>query len=48
MEESAFHQEQFWKEVLDLSVILTQVNSLASALTLNVAHRLTSQTSFAQ
>ena len=48
MEESVFHQEKFWKELLAPSGILTQLKSLMSALPVKAAHCLVSQTSFVQ
>ena len=48
MEESVFHQEKFWKELLAPSGILTQLKSLMSALPVKAAQCLVSQTSFVQ
>ena len=43
MEESVFHQEKLWKEVLSLSVILTQLKSIMIALPVKVAQHLANQ-----
>ena len=48
MEESIFYQNKLWIEVLDLSVILTQLKSLMSTLLVNVSRRLVCQISFGQ
>ena len=46
MEESVYQQEKLWKEVLDLSIILTQIKSIMSALPVNVTRCLAIQTLF--
>ena len=48
MEKSVFQQGGGWKDVLDPSGILTEVNSLMSSLPVNMVWCLASQTLFRQ